>query len=246
MGATMKKDKKMGLIKKQDERGFALVFALVVLMILTLLGIAALNRSNVESMIATNDWVAKRALYKAESGADIGIQTLEYNFACGPLEAADLGAGKRPLNLLTIGEKQPKFLERKKVEDDYHSAHGVRLPQPQYPRDTERSLCWASSDPFTQLKNPSAKVLPNATDCQTGSGAEHTNVAMHGIREEDPGDSSSISEGYEGAVSPGGSNLSYRHAIYARNINNGGSGAETTILVHWRHKVGMENTETCR
>ena len=59
MGAIMKKDKKMGLIKKQDERGFALVFALVVLMILTLLGIAALNRSNVESMIATNDWVAK-------------------------------------------------------------------------------------------------------------------------------------------------------------------------------------------
>lgn len=231
---------------RHGEQGFVLVLAMVVLLMLTLIGLASLSSSNLETMVASNDWAAKRALYKSESGLEMGIEALEYNFSCGPFTAKNLGGDSQPLNLLTVDNSDLKFVERAKVERDFLGTHGVSLPHPQYPGDAERQLCWASSDPFSLLNNPANPVYPTAAACVAGAAAEHTNIGMHGEKVEDAGEANPQGGGYAGiGASPGGS-VSYHHQIYARNINNGGSGAEATLRAHWRHKGGREDAGICR
>lgn len=60
------------LQKKQmpTEDGFALVSAMVLLMILVLLGIGSMNSSYFENMIATNDKIIKQELYNQENCLD--------------------------------------------------------------------------------------------------------------------------------------------------------------------------------
>ncbi|MFT5728335.1 MAG: hypothetical protein ACI8PB_002488 [Desulforhopalus sp.] len=65
-----------------NEDGFVLVVALMVMVILSLIGIAGLNTSTFEQQIAGNDWNAKRSFYKADGGISTGSELLEQNFNC--------------------------------------------------------------------------------------------------------------------------------------------------------------------
>ena len=65
-----------------NEDGFVLVVALMVMAILSLVGIAGLNTSMFEVQIAGNDWNAKRTFYKADGGISFGAELLEQNFNC--------------------------------------------------------------------------------------------------------------------------------------------------------------------
>lgn len=59
-----------------NENGFVLVLCLVMLTILSVIGIAALNTTDVELQIAGNDKVEKQVFYGAESGCRRGGQWL--------------------------------------------------------------------------------------------------------------------------------------------------------------------------
>ncbi|GAB6192348.1 PilX N-terminal domain-containing pilus assembly protein [Desulfocastanea catecholica] len=65
-----------------EEDGFVLVVALMVMVILSLIGIAGLNTSIFEEQIAGNEWNAKRSFYKADGGISTGVELLEQNFNC--------------------------------------------------------------------------------------------------------------------------------------------------------------------
>ncbi len=65
-----------------DEDGFVLVTAMMVMVILTLIGIAGLNTSMFEEQIAGNEWNAKRSFYKADGGLSVGYELVEQNFSC--------------------------------------------------------------------------------------------------------------------------------------------------------------------
>lgn len=67
----------------QNEEGFVLVVALMILVILSLIGIAGLTTSTFEKQIAGNDWNAKRTFYRADGGLSQGIELIEQNLACG-------------------------------------------------------------------------------------------------------------------------------------------------------------------
>lgn len=65
-----------------NEKGFVLVVALMILVILSLIGIAGLTTSIFEKQIAGNDWNAKRTFYRADGGASLGSELIEQSFAC--------------------------------------------------------------------------------------------------------------------------------------------------------------------
>ena len=65
-----------------NERGSLLVIALIVLMMLTLIGIAITTTASLELQIAGNDRLHKTAFYKADGGTEIGYQLLEQNLGC--------------------------------------------------------------------------------------------------------------------------------------------------------------------
>ena len=63
----------------RDQRGSALVYALLMLVVLTILGIAALTTSTVEVQISGNDKVYKRSFYAADGGTNMYSELLEQN-----------------------------------------------------------------------------------------------------------------------------------------------------------------------
>jgi Tfp pilus assembly protein PilX len=63
----------------RDQRGSALVYALLMLVVLTILGIAALTTSTVEVQISGNDKVYKRSFYAADGGSNMYSELLEQN-----------------------------------------------------------------------------------------------------------------------------------------------------------------------
>jgi Tfp pilus assembly protein PilX len=62
-----------------NQRGSALVVALLMLVVLTLLGIAAITTSTTEVEISGNEKLSKMAFYGADAGTETGCELLEQN-----------------------------------------------------------------------------------------------------------------------------------------------------------------------
>jgi len=58
------------------EKGFALIIALLILLVLTLIGISAINTTTFETSISGNERVGTDAFYVAEAGIQIGLNQL--------------------------------------------------------------------------------------------------------------------------------------------------------------------------
>ncbi len=59
-----------------NQKGIALITALLILLSLTVIGIVAVNSSNIETLITTNTKVSKQAFFLAEAGVQEGKETL--------------------------------------------------------------------------------------------------------------------------------------------------------------------------
>jgi Tfp pilus assembly protein PilX len=66
----------MKKIIKKDERGIAMVVALVILLVLTLIGFSSINTSTFESSISGNERTGTDAFYAAEAGLQVGFNQL--------------------------------------------------------------------------------------------------------------------------------------------------------------------------
>lgn len=62
-----------------NEQGSVIIATLFILVITTVIGVAATNMSTVELDIAGNDARYKRAFYAADGGTELGIELLEQN-----------------------------------------------------------------------------------------------------------------------------------------------------------------------
>jgi PilX N-terminal len=74
-------------IRRPGERGAALVVAILVLTILTVIGIALMLITSTESRIAANEWSVNRAFYSADAGlrwASVAIESSPSDFMRRP------------------------------------------------------------------------------------------------------------------------------------------------------------------
>jgi len=60
----------------KNQKGLALITALLVLLSLTVIGIVAVNSSNIETLLTTNTKVSKQAFFLAEAGGHEAKETL--------------------------------------------------------------------------------------------------------------------------------------------------------------------------
>ncbi|MFH1154341.1 MAG: pilus assembly PilX N-terminal domain-containing protein [Pseudomonadota bacterium] len=130
-----------------NEQGSALVMALLLLVVLTILGISATTTSNIELKIASNDMLNKKAFYAADGGTEVGREMIEQNISC-----AD-GFQSQPL---AIG---PLVVEKKSF------AYQEDEPTGDYPSDAIRDLHFPADDtkPHTNI------VIFGNTKLSTGS-----------------------------------------------------------------------------
>jgi len=60
----------------RDQKGVALVIALLMLLILTLIGISSMSTAWFETKISGNEWFGSQAFYAAKGGVEVGINNL--------------------------------------------------------------------------------------------------------------------------------------------------------------------------
>jgi hypothetical protein len=71
-----------------NDDGYAIITAMLILIILSLIGISATNNAGMESQIATNAQVQKMAFYAADSGWQVAADFLDDQF---PMATVDVG-----------------------------------------------------------------------------------------------------------------------------------------------------------
>ncbi len=76
----MSDKKRDGVIDNQG--GFVLVLAMLIMVVLIVIGISSIKTSRVELEIAGNEKFHQQAFYEAEAGISTGIEVLEENIAC--------------------------------------------------------------------------------------------------------------------------------------------------------------------
>jgi len=199
-----------------DERGFVLVVSLMMLVILSLLGVFALNSTNIELMISGNDKVAKRSFYMADGGTQAGSELLEQNLGC-----PSGFTGSTPFTINGVD-----------IYDSLLAYHEVMSDTPNAPADINT----VPSDIFRSIR-----ILD---DPAGGSDATpHVNLVAWGNTEYLPGSGLQMAAGYEGkgkGSAGAGAIIKYEHQ--SQYIGNGNS--EAKIATNWFHTIGQEGV--CR
>lgn len=94
------------MLIRNNENGFVLVTALIIMLVLTIIGIAATTNTSLELQIAGNDKVHNSTFYGAEGAAIIGAELLEQNINCA---LGFLSSDIEPGNHITVDSDHLDF-----------------------------------------------------------------------------------------------------------------------------------------
>ncbi|MCF8069558.1 MAG: pilus assembly PilX N-terminal domain-containing protein [Desulfobacterales bacterium] len=194
----------------ENEKGFILITSLLIMLVLTIIGIATTTNTSIELQIAGNDKIHKKTFYEAEAGAVLGTEIVEQSFNCptgfnknnDPENAADLSG-----TLVRVYERNGNLL----------------LQDNEAPTDIGNI---ATADVAFPIAN-------------IASGIDVGHLYVGGETQMLPGGALQMAAGYEGkgkAAGQGGVGKIVN--IYSQF--NGLSNSESIILFGWRHLVGTE------
>ncbi|MGB5686848.1 MAG: PilX N-terminal domain-containing pilus assembly protein [Candidatus Electrothrix sp.] len=209
--------KKREIYSGKDE-GFVLIAALLVLLVLTVMGIAVNRNTMTEWRIAMNDRQHKTAFYSADAAAQLSAEVLEQSIAC--LGLGDNGmvlAGKEGMNVYV--ESGSGGFWRNYADDD------VDVPKD----DTARDLVFP------------AVVVSGTYDATATNSQPHANIIMRGNTELKPGSAIQMAAGYEGTakgLGSGGASLIYDIKVYQVGENH----AASAVCTKYLHTLGSEGS----
>lgn len=209
-------------LRPNDQRGFILVAALMILLILTIMGIAMNRTTTTELQIAGNDRLAKQTFYQADGATEFAAEALEQNLACNGF--AFNGAGSKWLTDAAAGDlvldgniavARNHLLFSQNVVGTYSDLPG----NPMYPSNVLRDM-W---------------LPPNAP-----ASIPRTDITIEGLSEFTEGSSILFAAGYLGlgrSMAHGGVTLDYSIAARHVDLNN----SESLIRVQYHHVLGKED-----
>lgn len=200
----------------QNEQGFVLVTALLIMLVLTIIGIVATTNTSLELQIAGNDKVHHKTFYEAEAGAVLGAEILEQAFNCST------GFTQTSLNVTDLPAVNPT----------------IRV----YARGTPVDLIlWNNEHPAPADIGDITKADVAYPISNLVNGVETGYLYMGGATTMVPGGALQMAAGYEGkGKSAGQGGVAKNFDIYSQF--NGLVNSESIILFGWRHLVGSEGT----
>lgn len=227
----------------QNEKGSAIVIALITLVAMTILGIIASMISQTETQIATNDMLYKKAFYSADGGAEITRELIEQSLGCpegfpdAVLTPSTYGKDGNVLDLNKFGTNgtilqvtDPAFA----YQDGEYLGPGSALVASvddngdginNFPADDERDLRFVDP-PYTTLDD--------------ADGTPHTNVVAFGDTKLSTGSAIQMAAGYSGkgkGAGGGGAQIVYQiHSAHEYRAR----GSLSYIMVEYRHMIGQE------
>lgn len=200
-----------------DEGGFVLVAAMIVLLILTLIGISALNTSNTEIQIGGNDRMRKQVFSQADGGTQLAARLVE--------ESIGSRIGFTALTLVGADNvlQDPDLLIKNNT---------VLI---------SNTTIWKNTGALPPIPTDAARDAAFFPDGYTLATANtpHTNITVSGVTSAAAGSGLQMVAGYEGkgkGTAGGGGQILY--TIFSQHI--GLLGSESVVQVGWRHIIGLE------
>lgn len=210
----------------------------MILMVLTLLGLAATTNTSIELQIAGNDRLHKQTFYSAESGAIFASELLEQNLNCetGFSSTGNLG-GTRYRDI--GGADGVRVWER---DNDTYSDAAVNLNKLSFAENWNRFNDVNNvqmADASYPVKNLDAAGDPAKDKPETGY------LYLDGYSEMLPGGNLLMAAGYEGpGKGAGGGGVAKIFDIYSRF--RGELNSESIILFGWRHVITAGGSGACK
>jgi len=150
-----------------NNRGSALVVALLMLVVLTLIGISATTTTTFELQIAGNDRLYKQAFYAADGATEMGGELIEQN-----IEDRDWDFGAD--GVTAVSPSNP--LARGNVRLESPNPYMNREPMDGIPSDINRDAVYPrtaiNSDPHTNIKAVGNTTLSTGSAVQLIAGYE--------------------------------------------------------------------------
>lgn len=207
---------------KKNEDGFVMVASLLILLVLTLLGIAVNQNSETEWRIAMNDRLQKETFYRADAASELTAEVLEQSIAC--LGFANSDDGKLLSGYSNNqNESYNVYIEPQKEGFwRYYAPEGVGQPS-----DSDREIVYPA------VVDSNQKLLRDETNRRP-----HANIKVGGNTRIASGSAIQMAAGYEGlgqGISSGGSMLLYSINVQQVDPVNGG---EATVCVQYGHIMG--------
>lgn len=120
-----------------NEQGFIMVWALLLLVVVTLLGVAGVTTSIFEEKMAANQALHKQAFYQADGGTENGLAVLKHNINCisgfsgsSPVLGGDIKIDAGSENLWTNSSTITPTVSNTSRDFYYSSANGQSLTPP--------------------------------------------------------------------------------------------------------------------
>lgn len=210
---------------RNNEEGFVLVTALLIMLVLTIIGIAGSLNTSTELLIAGNDRTFKETFFNADGGVEVGQELLEQNIACitgfatnSTYSFNDPDAAGHDNSLIegTFFIKSNDFWRNfspTDVPSDYNDddSYGIQNRDIFFPVDSYN------------------KSVP------------HTNLNVAGSTKLTTGAAIQMAAGYEGpgmGIGAGGAYLVYD--VFSQHL--GKNNSESVIHVYYRHIIGQEGS----
>ena len=206
-----------------NDQGFVLVTALLILVILTIIGIVATTNTSIELQIAGNDKVHHKTFYEAEGGAMLGAEVLEQAFNCstGFTKTSTIGA-----------------IDVRDLPDPPNSTIRVYARSKAGIPDL---ILWNNDPPPVADIGDITKADIAYPIANISNGVETGYIYLGGETTMIPGGALQMAAGYEGkGKSAGQGGVAKNFDIFSQF--KGLADSESIILFGWRHLVGSEGT----
>jgi len=189
-----------------NQRGSALIVALLMLVVLTLLGISSTTTSTVELQISGNDKLYKRSFFAADGGTAAGSELIEQNIE-----------------------------ERNWTDYSTRGNIGIIEGDLYLNRDTDAGIDPIPSDTNQDAVIPlSAIVDPTASPFVLDTSVPHTNLKVVGNSQLSTGSAVQLAAGYEGkgkGAGGGGAWIIFDVRAQHRDVRD----TSVMVRLGWRH-----------
>jgi hypothetical protein len=197
-----------------NEQGFVLVYSLLIMMLLTIIGIAATTNTIMELQISGNDRTYKETFYQADGGTRLAIRLIEESLG-SPGGFTALDGDDR---LVDPDDPNDTIL----IVDTTLSENAAG-----------RTVADVSST------TRDVAYFPNGYDPLTPAAIPHTNIITDGVTGPTEGSGLQSLAGYEGmGFGAAGGGVQIVYTIFSQHM--GRNNSQTTVSVDWRHVVGLE------
>ncbi|MCW5200419.1 hypothetical protein VU07_01180 [Desulfobulbus sp. F4] len=209
---------------KNSQNGFVLITALLILLVLTLTGIAVNRNTTTESQIAKNTRLHQEAFYAADAATEMAVDVIRLGISCPAGSKLD-----RAKNLIIPGA--------------VHRYDIQIVPQDQLVADNEGGA-WRKFQITTPSETNRDIIFPysdgdgNITTIDQAPDQPHANITIAGNVEKKAGAALQMAAGYEGLGKGSGSDTSYLYDIMAQQV-----GWENTQSIVWvKYRLNSNDT----